>query len=848
MTALWLDRALPRYDTALPDDGVFEDVVVGGGITGLTTALLLARAGRKVGVIEAGRVGGLTTGHTTAKVSLLQGTKLSSLLQHTSRTVAAAYLEANTQGLAWLNRFCDEHDVAYQRRDAVTFAASPDETAKVRKEHEAAETLGLAVRWEDRLDVPFPSHGATVLGGQVQLDPVELVQALATQLRAHGGTIHEGLRVRSVSKTGRPEPATGGRHRGAGGATWSSRRGLPSSTGGSTSPRWNRSAPISWPTPGPRRPRGCTSPLAPRAGRCATYRTGRGVRCSSSEAAGTPSAGPAPRPAHVDELRSWAAEHFPRATETHAWSAQDYSPHDGIPHVGRLPRGLGHMYVATGFNKWGMTNGVAAGLAMAGQILGSRPSWATTLQRRATRPRARPEIARMNAGVGLAGAIGTQRHRRVGPRRPAGGGRRVTSAGPVWSRPVTATVDGVTCGAAICTHLGGPLKWNDEEKLLGLHTARFALRARRDGDRGACDPTVETARLTRSGGSHRAAGVWRPSKGDPQIVPRLRTVSPRMPGWTRVRCGRGFRYLDQNGNRLPPEDVERVRGLVIPPAWREVWICPYPSGHLQATGVDEAGRTQYLYHPEWRRQRDEAKFDRVIEMARILPRVRRRLDRTLDSGAVGPDEVLAAAVRLIDLGCFRVGSEVYTDLYGSFGLTTLQRQHVRRNGTGYLFDYVGKSGMPQQVHIVDESVSGVVEQLLRRRNAELPFLSYRDGRRWRPVTAADVNAYMGDLFVGEVTAKDFRTWRATASVAASLAWSPAARQDCVGHGRSVPRCRLPRSTWATPSPWCARRTSTHAWWTCSRTAPRSGPSRIAGSRTERQTLDRLDRAVVKLLT
>ena len=314
-----------------------------------------------------------------------------------------------------------------------------------------------------------------------------------------------------------------------------------------------------------------------------------------------------------------------------------------------------------------------------------------------------------------------------------------------------------------------------------------------------------------------------------------------------MRCGRGFRYLDQNASPLPPEDVERVRALVIPPAWRDVWICPHPTGHLQATGVDEAGRTLYLYHPEWRRQRDEAKFDRVIEMARLLPRVRRTLDRTLGSDGVGAEEVLATAVRLIDLGCFRVGSEVYTDLYGSFGLTTLQRKHVRRNGTGYLFDYVGKSGMEQQVHIVDESVTGVVERLLRRRDAELPFLSYREGRRWRPVTAADVNAYMGELFVGEVTATDFRTWRATASVAASLAAEPR------GETKTA-RARQVRAAMQTAADYLG---NTVAVVRSSYVDPRVvdlfedgttiRPVPHRGSRTELQTLDRLDRAVVKLL-
>lgn len=332
-------------------------------------------------------------------------------------------------------------------------------------------------------------------------------------------------------------------------------------------------------------------------------------------------------------------------------------------------------------------------------------------------------------------------------------------------------------------------------------------------------------------------------------MPRLRTVSPRTPGWTRVRCGRGFRYLDETGAKLPAEDVERITGLAIPPAWKDVWICRYPNGHLQATGVDEAGRTQYLYHPEWRRQRDEMKFDRVIEMARKLPTVRRKLDLAIEPGGVEREQVLAAAVRLIDLGCFRVGSEVYTDLYGSFGLTTLQRSHVRRNGTGFLFDYVGKSGIEQQVHIEDESVCAIVETIVRsRRTSDHPFLTYKDGRRWRPLSAADVNAYMRELFAHEVSAKDFRTWRATASVAASLAATP--RGDT-----KTARARQVRAAMQEASELLG---NTVAVVRSSYVDPRVvdlfedgttiRPVEHNGTRTPRQVLDRLDRSVVRLLS
>ena len=204
VTSLWLDRARPSSSDALPEDAV-DDLVVGAGITGLTTALLLARAGRRVAVVEAREVGAVATGNTTAKISLLQGTKYSRLLRYQSQKVAGAYVEANREGMEWLLRFCEDHGVPVQRRPAVTYAADESEVASVRREHEAAASLGLDVTWRDDLDVPFPHHGATVLSDQAQFDPMEALGALVDQLRAHGGTLHLGRRVRTVSLTGPAE-------------------------------------------------------------------------------------------------------------------------------------------------------------------------------------------------------------------------------------------------------------------------------------------------------------------------------------------------------------------------------------------------------------------------------------------------------------------------------------------------------------------------------------------------------------------------------------------------------------------------------------------------------------------
>jgi DNA topoisomerase-1 len=250
---------------------------------------------------------------------------------------------------------------------------------------------------------------------------------------------------------------------------------------------------------------------------------------------------------------------------------------------------------------------------------------------------------------------------------------------------------------------------------------------------------------------------------------RLRTVSCQSPGWRRVRHGRGFRYVDEAGEALRPEQVDRVKALVIPPAWTEVWICPDERGHLQAVGTDAAGRRQYLYHPEWRRKRDEQKFDRAIDLGRRLPRARAALKRQVAGDPTDRATVVAAAVRLIDLGCFRLGSETYADENGSFGLTTLQVRHVRREGPTRVFRFVGKGGIDHEIVIADRAVFGVIDALTEHRRADVRLLATREGRRWRSLDAGEVNDRIRELLKLDVTAKDFRTWKATTAVARHLA-------------------------------------------------------------------------------
>lgn len=252
---------------------------------------------------------------------------------------------------------------------------------------------------------------------------------------------------------------------------------------------------------------------------------------------------------------------------------------------------------------------------------------------------------------------------------------------------------------------------------------------------------------------------------------RLRRVSPRTPGYTRRRRGKGFSYADQNGARLPAEEVERIRDLAIPPAWTDVWICPCPNGHLQATGLDAAGRRQYLYHPQWRLRRDQSKFDRIASAAAGLPQARRQVEADLALPGMPLERAAAAAVRLLDVGYFRIGNDAYTDAHGSFGLTTLERRHVRRRRQQLIFSFVGKSGISHTIAVDDPAVMKALETMRRRRDDSPRLMAYRQGRSWRELTSSDVNAYLADLFGGELTAKDFRTWHATVIAAEVLALS-----------------------------------------------------------------------------
>lgn len=285
---------------------------------------------------------------------------------------------------------------------------------------------------------------------------------------------------------------------------------------------------------------------------------------------------------------------------------------------------------------------------------------------------------------------------------------------------------------------------------------------------------------------------------------RLRRVSPRIPGYTRRRRGSGFSFHDVDGALLTGEERERILSLAIPPAWRDVWICPYPNGHLQATGTDDAGRRQYLYHPDWRTRQDRSKFDRVAEAAVMLPQARRRITADLDLEGFPRERVCAAAVRLLDVGYFRIGNDSYTDANGSFGLTTLERRHVRRGHDGLVFSFVGKSGIAHSIVVDDAAAVEVLDALRRRRSGSDRLLAYKDGRTWRDLDAAQVNEYLADLFSGAFTAKDFRTWHATVIAAEALAMTDEPGDTKASRARAVRQAATEVATYLGNTPTIAK--------------------------------------------
>lgn len=257
----------------------------------------------------------------------------------------------------------------------------------------------------------------------------------------------------------------------------------------------------------------------------------------------------------------------------------------------------------------------------------------------------------------------------------------------------------------------------------------------------------------------------------------LREVDCNGPGISRIGAGRGFFYRDATGARVEDAEVlDRIKALAIPPAWREVWICSDPDGHIQAVGIDARGRRQYRYHDRWSARQARKKHERVLHFARRLPGLRDQVERDLAEEGMGRDRVLACAVRLLELGFFRVGGEAYAKENDSYGLATLQRQHVRVRGDAILFDYDAKGGRRRRHRVLDPEVIDVITALRRRRTPpDADLLAYRDGGEWVDVRSDDINAYLKVHLGDDFSAKDFRTWVGTVAAATALAGEDAPR-------------------------------------------------------------------------
>jgi DNA topoisomerase I len=266
---------------------------------------------------------------------------------------------------------------------------------------------------------------------------------------------------------------------------------------------------------------------------------------------------------------------------------------------------------------------------------------------------------------------------------------------------------------------------------------------------------------------------------------RLRRVDCSGPGITRRRRGRGFAYLDEGGERIEDPDVlERIGALAIPPAWEDVWICADPLGHIQATGLDARGRKQYRYHDRWRERRDREKFDSMVEFARSLPKLRMRVESDLRKRKLSRERVVACAVRLLDRGFFRIGSEDYAEENETYGIATMRRRHVMVEGDTVVFDYEAKGGKRRVQALGDRAIAGLIRTLHRRPGGGYELLAYRDGSAWRDVRSDDINDYIKEAVGREHSAKDFRTWNATVLAATVLAASARERDLSTKGGRA----------------------------------------------------------------
>ncbi len=475
-TSLWLARAADIPSDEFEPDGRYDEVIVGAGLTGLVTALLFARAGRRVAVLEAREVAAVTTGNTTAKLSVLQGAQLSKIRKYGYQAVLNAYVEGNREGFAWLARYAEDHGVPLQYRDAVSYAATKPGVGIVDREYQAARSAGLEVIKSNDVGLPFPTYGAVILKDQAQFDPVDVARTLVGDIRAHGGVVIERARVQSVRASISP-------------AVIETVKGTV------------RAEHVIIATGSPILDRGLYwAKLRPSRSYAAAYRVPGEIPQAMYISVDEPKrslrttpggdgellivggnghgVGRHPSPAmQVADLNAWTQQYWPGAERTHVWSAQDYETPQRVPFVGWMPRGFGRVYLATGYDKWGMTNAVQCALTLAADILGGNLPWAKTLHSRVTTPMAVASGIGMNAAVawwyakGYAGAVV-----RKLPAHPPEEGAAMT--GHRGLRPVgSSTVNGVTCQVStVCPHMHAILTWNDQERSWDCpaHGSRFA--------------------------------------------------------------------------------------------------------------------------------------------------------------------------------------------------------------------------------------------------------------------------------------------------------------------------------------------------------------------------------------
>jgi glycine/D-amino acid oxidase-like deaminating enzyme len=473
--SLWLDRPAPisTDDWRAPDP--VDVVILGAGLSGLATAAMLAVQGRSVVVLEARSVGAVTTGNTTGKVSLLQGSRLSQIRDAASHDLAEAYVAANRAGQDWLVRYLRDMGIPFDERTAVTYAATDAGAPTVEAELDAASALGLPVSARRTLELPFPITASVCLPGQYQVDAVDVLDSLVATVRKHGGLVFEGVRAtaveagspcvvstnrgdvtgdRVVVATGTPFPKRGGHF-----ATLQPQRSYAIAC------RWPEQfltgmyLSVDDPTRSIRD--------AHRADGSYLVIGGNGHRGGKG----------APTPARVDDLLRWTATAFPGTVATHRWSAQDYRSTDELPHFGPITAGDDRVLVATGYAKWGLTNAVAAAIAISSRLADARPAWAESLERR---PPAFAAVgSTLEAGAKVAGDLAhgwvTAELSPEPGAVPAEGEGMVVRDGLA---PVAiCTVDGVTRRrSAVCTHLGGIVAWNGAERSWDcpLHGSRYS--------------------------------------------------------------------------------------------------------------------------------------------------------------------------------------------------------------------------------------------------------------------------------------------------------------------------------------------------------------------------------------